>query len=158
VAVGTVINIKQASVKFATDQAGLATAPDFTCQVISAAINSRPNLQTVPATMCAPQSQQPAATGWELALTWLQDWGATPESMSEYMLTNDATLQWFEIAPTDVGVTGLTVPTATGQCWIVAGAYMGAAGTPLTATATCPLTDKPAVTAVSVGAFASVGE
>ena len=143
-----VLTINQASVKFADDAASLTTAPDFTCQVISAAINARPNLQTVPATFCGPQSQVPAATGWELALTWLEDWGAggaTPTGMSQYMFDNDAQLKHFELSVTDAGDPTVTVPKASGQCWIVAGAYLGAAGTPLQASSTCPVPAKPTI-------------
>ena len=70
----TVIVITNANVQFADDATGIATAPDFQCQVISAAINANPNLQTVPATFCSGETQVPGQTGFELALTWLQDW------------------------------------------------------------------------------------
>jgi hypothetical protein len=150
-----IISIKNASVKFAATQAGLATAPDFTCQVISAAINAVPNLQTVPATYCEGQTQVPAVTGWQLALTWLQDFGAAG-SMSQYMFDNDATLQWFSITPTNVG-SGLAVPAASGQCYVVAGAYMGAAGAPLQASATCPVPTKPVLTPAVAATGATAG-
>src|SRR5262245_50430884 len=72
---------------------GTGTGKAFECQVTSAAINANPNLQTVPATFCAPESQAPAATGWELAVTWLQDWTASAAgpapSLSQYAFTND---------------------------------------------------------------------
>jgi hypothetical protein len=39
-----------------------------------------------------------------------------------------------------------TTPVATGQCYIAAGNYGGAANTPLPATATWPLAAKPDIT------------
>lgn len=144
------INIKNASVRFADTEAGLASAPDFTCQVTSAAVTAAPNLATVPATFCAGQSQAPGATSWSLVVTWLQDWSADPAvSMSRYMYENDAELRWFSIEPVDVGLAD--VPGATGQCWIVAGAYLGDAGANLVATATCPLPAKPTIAPVAPG-------
>ena len=138
----TVLNLKQCTVKFADTSAGLTSAPDFTCQVTSAAVKVNAKLQTVPATMCAPESQSPAASGWSLDLQWLQDWGAAaPGGMSEYMFTNDTQLKFFELKPVDP-----TAPTCNGECYIVAGDYLGAAGTPLLATATCPMPQKPTIT------------
>src|SRR4051812_35217735 len=140
------INIKDASVIFADDEAGLTTttpAPtDFKCQVNSAAIEPQPKLQTVPATFCAPESQVPSATGWQLNITFMQDWGAMP-SLSQYLFDNDATLKWFRIAPNDVTLVG--VPEATGQCWIVSGQYLGAAGAPVNGTSTMPIPAKPTI-------------
>jgi len=151
-----IINIKNAHVRFADTEAGLTAAADFQCQVNSAAINANPSLQTVPATFCAPESQMPAATGWELVLTWLQDWGVPSSvgppatgSLSQFMFDNDATLQWFSIEPVDVALAD--VPMASGQCWIVAGAYLGDAGTPLQATANCPLPQKPTLAPAAGG-------
>jgi hypothetical protein len=135
-----VLNIKDATVQFALTETAVTTAPDFTCQVTSAAIKANPKLQTVPATFCAAESQSPSASGWQLDLTWLQDWGAT-DSMSQFMFDNDTALMFFSIVPVDPAA-----PAATGQCYVVAGDYLGAAGTVLTATATCPLPVKPTIT------------
>jgi len=144
-----VLNVKQANVVFADTQAGLASGTDYTCQVTSAQIKANPKLQTVAATFCAAESQSPAASGWQLDLTWLQDWGAPTVvgppptgSLSQYMFDNDAELKWFKIVPTDPAA-----PGAEGQCYVVAGEYLGAAGAPLTATATCPCPVKPTIAA-----------
>jgi hypothetical protein len=148
VAAANLIDIKDCSVIFADDEAGLtATTPapsDFKCQVNSAAINAVPKLQTVPATFCNAETQVPATTGWQLVLTFMQDWGATPDSLSQYLFDNDATLKWFLMTPTDVTLD--SVPAAKGQCWIVAGAYLGAAGAPVNATSTMPVAAKPTIT------------
>src|SRR5436305_14171113 len=124
-AAASIINIKDCSVIFADTEAGLTAASpaptDFKCQVNSAEIQAQPKLQTVAATFCNPESQMPSATGWQLVLTFLQDWGAT-DSLSQYLFDNDAELKWFMLAPIDV--TLAAVPTATGQCWIVAGQFL----------------------------------
>lgn len=133
----TVLVIKDATVQFAATELALATSPDYTCQTTSAAINANPNLQTVPATFCSPESQAPATTGWELALTVLQDWGST-DSISDYLFDNDATRAFFLIQPNDPAIDGMT-----GECWIVASTYLGDAGVVLTATVTLPCIAKP---------------
>jgi hypothetical protein len=158
VAAASIINIKDCSVIFADDEAGLtATTPaptDFKCQVNSAEIQAQPKLQTVPATFCNPESQMPSATGWQLVITFLQDWGAT-ESLSQYLFDNDAELKWFMLSPTDVTLDD--VPSATGQCWIVAGQYLGAAGAPVNATSTMPVPAKPTI-APAVGLLSAQSE
>jgi hypothetical protein len=146
-----VLNIKDATVKFGVDSTALTSAPDFTCQVTSAAIKANPKLQTVAATFCAAESQIPAASGWQMDLAWLQDWGAT-DSMSQFMFDHDTDLMMFEITPVDPAA-----PGATGSCYVVAGDYLGAAGTVLVATATCPLPVKPTITAPGALASAASG-
>lgn len=155
----TVITITNGVVTFADDEAGLATGEGFECQVTEASINATPNLQTVPATWCAPESQAPAATGFELAITWLQDWTAEGGGLSMYAFTNDTLTKWFSLKldATD------TTTVAEGQVRVVAGSYGGAAGTPLTATATWPLAAKPTITVppvvpLAAGASAPVEE
>lgn len=136
----TVIVITDANVKFADNEAGLTTAVDFQCQVVSAAINANPNLQTVPATFCAGETQVPGKTGYELALNWLQDWTSPGGGLSFYAYENDALEKWFTLSLNDT-----TEPLATGVCRVVAGAYGGDAGTPLQTTATWPCIGKPTI-------------
>jgi len=143
----TVIVITNANVQFADDATGIATAPDFQCQVISAAINANPNLQTVPATFCSGETQVPGQTGFELALTWLQDWTATA-GLSEFAWDNDAAEKYFSISLDDA----VGSPIATGVCRVVAGAFGGDAGTPLQATATWPIIGKPDIGVSTVAA------
>lgn len=139
----TVIVITNAHLKLADTEAGLTTGVDYQCQVTEAAINATPNLQTIPATFCQAEGQAPAATGYELALTWLQDWTAATGGLSGYAYTNDALEKWFSLTLTD-SATG--PPVATGKVRIVAGSYGGAAGTPLTTTQTWPIQGKPVIT------------
>ena len=138
----TVITVTDGTLKLAVDEAGLALGIGYECQVTEASINATPNLQTVPATFCAPESQSPAATGFELAVTWLQDWTAPGGGLSNFAFIHDTELYWFSLSldTTDAE------PLATGQVRLVAGAYGGVAGTPLTATATWPLAAKPEIT------------
>lgn len=126
----------------AADVGIAGTGDAFECQVTSAAINATPNLQTVPATFCAPESQAPAATGFELALAWLQDWTADGGGLSMYAFENDTLQKFFSLTLNDQDV-----PLATGELRIVAGAYGGDAGTPLVSTTTWPLVAKPTITA-----------
>ena len=143
-----VIVITNGTLTLADTEAGLSAGEGFECQVSEAAINATPNLQTVPATFCEPESQSPAATGYELAITWLQDWTAEGGGLSNYAFVNDATTKWFELT-----LDGGTEPIATGQVRLVAGSFGGAAGTPLTATATWPLASKPTITVPAVVAL-----
>ena len=137
----TVIVITDGTLTLADTQAGLVTGLGFECQVSEAAINATPNLQTVPATFCEPESQSPAATGYELAITWLQDWTVPGGGLSNYAFLHDAETKWFSLT-LDQGLT----PVAEGEVRLVAGSFGGAAGTPLTATATWPLASKPSIT------------
>jgi hypothetical protein len=138
----TVIVITNGTLTLADTEVDLATSlNDFECQVSEAAINATPNLQTVPATFCEPESQSPAATGYELAITWLQDWTVPGGGLSNYAFINDAQTKWFQLT-----LDGAVAPIAKGQVRLVAGSFGGAAGTPLTATATWPLASKPVIT------------
>jgi hypothetical protein len=141
----TVIVITNAHVKFADDEAGLATAPDFQCQVVSAAINANPNLQTVPATFCSGETQVPGQTGFELALNWLQDWTAPGGGLSKYAYDNDAMEKFFSLTLSDG-----TEPIATGTLRVVAGAFGGDAGTPLQTSTTWPIIGKPDIVTPAV--------
>jgi hypothetical protein len=136
----TVIVITEAHLKIADSEAGLSAAPDFQCQVTSAAITAVPNTQEVPATFCEAASSVPAATGWQLDLAWLQDW-TVASGLSEYAFDNDALPKWFSLSLSDAAT-----PLVVGQAYVVAGAYGGDAGTPLAATATWPLLGKPTLT------------
>ena len=138
----TVISIQNATVKFADDEAGMATAPDFKCQVLSAAIVANPKTETVPSTFCGAEFERPKQTGWALALSYLQDWGtAAPGGLSEYLFTNDTELKAFSISLGD------DVPTivAEGTCYIVAGPYGGDAQTPLQGQVSMPCPAKPTI-------------
>jgi len=143
-----VIIVTNAKVMLGDTQAdvtpGTGTGDAFECQVTSAAINATPNLQQVPATFCAPASQAPAATSFELALTWLQDW-TVADGLSMWAFTNDTLTKWFSLT-----LEGATEPSAVGEVRVVAGSYGGDAGTPLTATQTWPCVNKPTITPGSV--------
>jgi hypothetical protein len=137
----TVIVVTNGTLLLADDEAGLVTGVGYECQVSSAAINATPNLQQVPATFCAPASQIPAATGFELALTWLQDWTSPGGGLSGYAYTNDTLTKFFSLTLNDQ-----TEPIATGSVRVVAGAYGGDAGVPLTSQTVWPLVNKPTIT------------
>lgn len=137
----TVIQITNGTLTLADTEAELETGGEnFECQVTSAAINATPNLQTVPATFCEPESQSPSSTGYELAVTWLQDWTAPGGGLSYYAFQNDTLTKWFSLS-LDTGET-----VAIGQTRIVAGSFGGDAGTPLTSSTTWPLASKPNIT------------
>jgi len=119
----------------------VATAKTYECQVTSAAITVTPNLVTIPATGCEGQTQQPAASTYALALTWLQDWGQT-DSLSQYLWDNAGQEVEFEIALDQT--TGF--PVASGLVRAVEGQYGGDFANPLSATVTLPCSDKPTLT------------
>jgi len=116
------------------------TAADYSCQVSSAAINGTPNLNDVPATFCAPAAQVPAATSWELVLTFLQDW-TDPDGLSFFLFDNDTAEADFSVSLVDA-----LAPVATGTCRLVAGPYGGDAGVPAVGTVNLPCQDKPTIT------------
>jgi hypothetical protein len=136
----TVITIKDATVKFWLDGGDETSAVDYKCQVSEASVNATPNLQTVPATFCAPESQVPANTGYELQLNWLQDWTAPGGGLSNFAFVNDAQLAHFALFLEDSNM-----PECHGDVWVVAGAFGGVAGVPLQASATWPLLGKPVI-------------
>jgi hypothetical protein len=138
----TVMVVTEAVVKFADDEAGLATADEYQCQVNAAALTAAPNLQTVPATGCSPESQVPAATSWTLDLTWLQSWDSPGGGLSFYAYTHDTEEKAFSIA-----ASATAEPLATGTVRVVAGPYLGQFGTVLQATASWPVQGRPTITA-----------
>lgn len=120
---------------------GAATASDFSCQVISAALTATSNPQQVPATFCTPAKEVPAPSSWALDVTYLQDW-TDPAGLSMYLYENDAAAADFTLT-----LSGATEPSAAGTVYLVAGGYGGDAGVPLQATVTLPCADKPVITA-----------
>jgi hypothetical protein len=138
----SVIVVTDGSLTLADDPAGLLTGDSYECQVTTCAIGATPNLQTVPATWCAPETQVPAATGYELTVEWLQDWRDPAGGLSGYAYTNDTLEKAFELKLDKDD----TTPVATGLVRIVAGGYGGAAGVPLAATAVWPIQGKPTIT------------
>lgn len=148
----TVIVVTDANLKLADTEAGLTAGTDYQCQVTSAAINANPNLQTVPATFCGPETQVPAATAYELAITWLQDWTAPGGGLSKWAFDHDTQEMWFSLTLNDQ-----TEPLAKGKIRVVAGAFGGDAGTPLTADAVWPIQGKPVITTPAATVAANVG-
>lgn len=138
----TLIVMTDASLKLATTLAGITAAPEFGCQVSTGAITAVPNLADVPATFCAPKTQTPAATGWTLDLTWLQDWRDAAGGLSGFAYTHDTELMFFELKLDKAD----TTPIATGEVRVVAGAYGGEAGVPLPASASWPIQGRPDIT------------
>jgi hypothetical protein len=138
----TLIVVTDGMLTLAADEAGILTGQSFPCQVTTAAITATPNLQDVPATFCAPATQVPAATGWQLDVKWLQDWTAPGGGLSGYTFTNDTLLQYFELK-LDKDATDVV---ASGWVRLVAGAFGGDAGVPLPAEAVWPIQGKPEIT------------
>jgi hypothetical protein len=133
------------TLKLADTQAGLdAAVGTFECQVNSLAITSVPVYNTIPATGCAGASQSPGRTGYQLDLTYLQDWGAT-ESLSQYAFDNDGARKWYRFNADAVQYPDLQ---AEGECYVAAGSYGGTFGDGSAAqsTSTWPCVDKPAIT------------
>jgi hypothetical protein len=139
----TAIIMNNPTFRLATTQAGLTAGTAYECQLTQAIINAIPNFTTIPATACAPATQSPGKTGWELAIDFLQDWTASLGGLSGFMYTNDTKPMWFEL------VVDSAVPAvkATGQVYLVSGSYGGPIGTgdALAASATLPCLDKPVI-------------
>jgi hypothetical protein len=140
----TAIIMNNPTLKLATTQAGLTAGVQYECQLTQAIINAVPNFNTIPATACAPATQSPGKTGWELQADWLQDWTASLGGLSGFAYTNDTKPMWFEL----VVDTGAPTVKATGQVYLVSGSYGGPIGdgSALAASATWPCLDKPVIT------------
>lgn len=137
----TVITLNRPILKLADDEASMATGDAYECQLTSATITANANFQAIPATGCAPAAQSPGASSWQLDLAWLQDWTAPAGGLSGYAYTNDTLPKFFSFTLD----TGDPTVVATGEVYVVAGAYGGVFGdgTPASATATWPALDKP---------------
>lgn len=143
--------------KLADSEAGLTAGTAYECQLTSAAITPQPQMNTIPPTGCAPATQSPGRTQWQLDMAWLQDWSAAAGGLSGYAYTNDTLPKWFSLALDSVGA-----PTviATGQTYVVAGAYGGTFGdgSAAAATATWPCLDKPDITLPTTLAATAEGQ
>lgn len=140
----TVLVLNNPKFRLADTQAGLSTGLAYECQLTSAAITPSANFNTIPATGCAPATQSPGKSSWQLDLAWLQDWTASLGGLSGYAYTNDTVSKWFELS---VDTVGFPTIKATGQCYVVSGAYGGAFGdgSAAPASATWPCLDKPVI-------------
>lgn len=139
-----VMLLNNPTLKVATTEAGLTAGLAVECQVTVARVQAQPQYNTIPATGCAGATQSPGLTGWQLALTWLQDWTAAGGGLSGFAFDNDGKLVWFELTPSASDPT--TKVKGSGYC--VAGDYGGTFGdgSAPDASATWPLTAKPDVT------------
>lgn len=134
--------ITAATITFADDEAGLDTATlTYDCVTTGAGFTASANLLDVPATGCAPKSQVAAASSWVLDIAWLQDWQSAGGGLSGFMYEHDALKQWVKVEPTTPGL-----PAMQAEVTIVAGTYAGTFGELLVATASCPCSEKPAIT------------
>jgi len=140
----SVLILNNPTFKVAATQAGLTTGKAYECQLISAAVTPVSNMNTIPATGCAPASQSPGRSSWQLDLAWLEDWTASLGGLSGFAYTNDTAMTWFQLVADSVG--NPTV-TCTGQAYVVAGAYGGTFGdgSPAQTSATWPCLDKPVI-------------
>ena len=138
-----VITLNNPVVTFADTEAGLTTGEPFQCQLTSAILTPVPVYQTIPSTGCAGASQSPGLTGWQLDVTWLQDWGSDP-SLSQYAFDNDGLRKWYSLTLDSIG---LPDTVATGEAYVAAGAYGGTFGdgSAAVATATWPCLAKPVI-------------
>lgn len=127
----------------------------FDCQVVSAAVTANPNLQTVPATFCAPESQAPAATGFQLDLNFLQDW-TNPDGVCWFSMDNDTAEVFWELSLDTADATGEAIMH--GKARVVAVGFGGDAGTPLQSSSTWPILGKPASGPVVPGAAAAAAD
>lgn len=145
----TLLVLTNPKFRVADTEAGLSAGDAYECQLTSAVITANPVFNTIPATGCAPATQSPGKTGYQLDLAWLQDWNAPGGGLSGYAFNNDALPKWFQLIPDNVGA-----PTvkAEGQCYVVSGGFGGVMGDGSAAatTSTWPLLDKPVITTATV--------
>ena len=136
-----VINPKSTgTIRFASAEAGLATAPTFEEQIYNFRVQASQNLADIPATYAAAAGQSAAASSWAITFEYLQDWGKT-DGLSKFLYDNDGVLMWFQHNP--AGTTSGTPDTFTGQCYVVAGAHGGAADENWVDSLTMPCPNKP---------------
>jgi hypothetical protein len=112
----------------------------FECQAGSFIISSTANLIPIPPTLCAAASNAASPSTFGIDLQFMQDWGATP-SLSEVLNDADGSTLFFEYVPNDV-----TVDTATGEFWAVAGDYGGVGQGLWSSQDTMPMVEKPVFT------------
>jgi len=134
------------TLKVADTEIGLASGQSVECQVTSAVVQAQPQYQTIPSTGCAGATQSPGLTGYQLVISWLQDWTtAAPGGLSYWAWTNDGTAKWIELTP------DVAAPTQklTGQVYVAAGDYGGTFGdgSAALATSTWPFAAKPTIPA-----------
>jgi hypothetical protein len=136
----TVIVLNAPVFKLADTEVGLTAGTAYECQLTSATITANPQFNTIPSTGCAPSSQSPGRTQFQLDLAWLQDWTAAAGGLSGYAYTNDTEPKWFSFS-----LDGGATVVATGEVYVVAGGYGGTFGdgSAAAATATWPCLDKP---------------
>ena len=97
------------------------TPLDISCQVVNFKLQPENTLNERAGTYCAADLSVPAKAAWKLQFTYLQDWRVTG-GLSQFLLLNDAVLVDFSFHPDDP-----LVPVATGQVYVTAGAFGGAA-------------------------------
>lgn len=129
------------TLKLADTEAGLSAGTAYECQITSAVVTPTANFQTVPATGCAPASQSPGLTSFNLDLAWLQDWDAAGGGLSGYSWERAGDAVWFQLVP-DSADTAVSIK---GQVYVVEGAVGGVFGdgSAGTSTASWPCLDKP---------------
>jgi len=139
-----VITLNNPIFKLADTEAGLTAGDSYECQLTSAAITPSPVSNTIPATGCAPATQSPGRTGYSIDLAWLQDWSVPGGGLSGFAYENDTAPKWFSFQLDAAD----TAPIATGQVYVVAGAYGGTFGdgSAAAASASWPCLDKPTIT------------
>jgi hypothetical protein len=140
----SVITINNPIFKLSDTEAGLTAGTGYECQLTSAAVTPQPVTNTIPATGCAPATQSPGRTGFQLDLAWLQDWSAPAGGLSGYAYENDTAPKWFSLQLDSADAEVI----AKGQVYVVAGAYGGTFGdgSAAAATASWPCLDKPDIT------------
>lgn len=131
------------TIKFATSEAGLASATAVSDQVIGFQLVPSANLKDIPATYGAGAAQSAAASSWAVQLSILQDWGKAA-SVSEFLWDHDGSLVWFSHVPS-----GTTEGSMKGSCYAVSGGWGGDADENWVDDLTLPCDVKPTFTEAS---------
>lgn len=133
-----IMKITDGTLKFADSQGGLGAGTDRGEQVTSGMLVAVPASETVPATFRTAAVSVPATTGYEVSVSFLQDWTSST-GLSKYLYDNDGELKWFQLTPDD-DTSGTKIE---GECYIVAADLGGGGSSPLQATVTLPCKGKP---------------
>jgi hypothetical protein len=104
--------------------AGVTPLVEYNCQIVDIAVEPTQNTTTSPGTYCGPPVDVPGASSWAVVISFLQDWGNSPNSLSEFTFNNDGKLCDFEFTSNNPD----TVPSMSGQAYVTATAFGGPAG------------------------------
>lgn len=104
--------------------AGVTPLVDYHCQITSVTVEPSQNTTTRPGTYCGAPVDVPGASSWAMVISFLQDWGNAPDSLSQFTFDNDGMLCDFDFTSNNP----VECPNMTGQVYVTATAFGGDPG------------------------------